>query len=379
MQPKKRHRICSRCVLDTTVPSIIFDDDGVCNYCKSHDRLVSYYPKNDATRQKFKTLLANIRRKGRNRAYDCIVGVSGGTDSSYALTLAVESGLRPLAVHFDNGWNANEAVTNIENIINILGVDLYTHVVDWEEFKNLQRAFLKASVPGIEVPTDVGIFGALMKTANREGVKYILGGQSFATEGTVPREWSYIDGTYIKSVHKQFGSLGLKSFPNLTLPKIFYYTFFRGIRQIPILNYIDYSKETAKKILEDKFGWHDYGGHHYENIYSKFAFGWFQYRKFDIDKRKVSLSGAVRSGMMTKSQALEILKQPPDVQEDLVEYCIRKLGLTPAEFDEIMKIPPKSYGDYFTGESILKHFKTPIKMATRMGIFTPVLYEKYFL
>lgn len=315
---------------------------------------------------------------GKGRDYDCVVGVSGGTDSTYALYTAKRLGLKPLAVHFDNGWNTDEAVTNIRYITSTLKVDLQTYVVDWEEFKDLQISFLNASVPCVETPTDVGIHGALMRIADEEGLKYILGGQSFVTEGTVPRDWGYLDGTYIRTVNKMYGNVKLRSFPNLSLSRLSYYTFARGIRQIPILNYLDYSKTVAKEQLTKAFGWRDYGGHHYENIYSKFAFGWFLPHKFNIDKRKVSLSGPVRSGLLERDEALRMLAIPPDVKPELVDYCIHKLGLTHEEFERIMMLPPKTYHDFFTSESILRYFKIPVRMATKFKILTPVLYEKYF-
>lgn len=372
---KAAYRMCSRCLLDTTVQSIRFDEAGVCNFCRSHARLAALYPKNAATAAALEQLVDRIKRSRRH--YDCIVGVSGGTDSSYALYLAHTLGLTPLAVHFDNGWNTNEAVTNIKALTSRLNVDLVTYVVNWEEFKDLQRAFLKASVPCIEVPTDVGILGALLKTASDEGIHCILGGHSFETEGTVPREWSYIDGTYITSVHRRFGSRKLDSFPNVTLPRLCHYTFIKNIRLIPILNYVRYDKAAAKAFLRREYGWKDYAGHHYENIYSQFAFGWYQYHRFNIDKRKVSLSGPVRAGSLAKADALKLIQDPPVVSEELVKYCISKLELASEEFEAIMKSPNKTYRDYWTSESILRYLKWPVKAAVRMGILTPVLYEKY--
>lgn len=370
-------QICNRCVLDTTVPKIRFDDNGVCNFCHSHDRLTLEYPRGESINVKLNELIKKIKQTGSKDEYDCIIGVSGGTDSSYTLHLAKKLGLRPLAVHFDNGWNTDQAVTNIKKITDKLNVDLQTYVVEWEEFKDLQKSFLKACVPCIEAPSDVGIHGALLKIAE-EGIKYILGGQSFFTEGTVPREWSYLDGTYINSIQKKYGSVKLKSFPNLSLSKVFYYTFIKGIREIPFLNYVEYDKAKAKKELAEVFGWTDYGGHHYENIYSKFAFGWFQFRKFNIDKRKVTLSGQIRSGLISKQDALKQLEEKPKVEDETLKYCINKLGISDKEFETIMSSDNKYYYDYFTSANIIKYFRFPIKIAVKMKIFTPVLYEKYF-
>lgn len=293
--------------------------------------------------------------------------------------LVHELGLRPLAVHFDNGWNSNTAVSNIKKLCTKLDVDLFTYVVEWEEFKNIQISFLKASVPCIEAPTDVGIHGVLMRMASKYGAKYILGGQSFKTEGTVPKPWSYIDGTYIKTIQNKFGSVPIKSFPNLSLFQVAWFTFIRGVKQIPFLNYYDYDKKVAKIFLKENYEWEDYSGHHYENIYSKFSFGWYLPKKFNIDKRKVSLSGPVRSSLMSRAEALELLKIAPQLgdEEDLIQYTHNKLDLTRKEFDEIMSLPPKWYSDYFTSDNIIRYLKWPIKLATKMGFLTPVLYEKF--
>jgi len=370
--------VCARCVLDTTVSSIRFDSRGICQFCANHDLMEASYPRNKSTDLRLEQIVETIRREGQGKECDCIVGVSGGTDSSYTLMVTKRLGLRPLAVHFDNGWNTDQSVTNIKTLTSRLGVDLYTYVVDWEEFKALQISFLRAAVPCIEAPSDVGIHGALMQMAKKEGVRYILGGQSFRTEGTVPREWSYLDGTYISTVHRRFGNGRLTSFPNVSLWNVFDYTFLKGIRQIPLLNYVDYEKARAKSELSERFGWQDYGGHHYENLYSKFAFGWYLPRKFNIDKRKVSLSGPVRSGQITRESALQALQEPPDVKPELVEYTYKKLGLSENEFNRIVELPNRTYVDYFTSNNVLRPMKGLVKLAVRMGYFTPVLYQKYF-
>lgn len=373
-----KYQVCTKCVSDTSIPSIRFDPNGVCNFCHSHMILEQSYPEDGRREVMLAELAKTIITRGKNRRYDCIVGVSGGTDSSYTLLKAKELGLRPLAVHFDNGWDSEQAVMNIRRLTDYVGVDLYTYVVEWEEFKDLQRAFLRASVPCIEAPTDVAIHSVLFKMASAEKVRFILGGQSFKTEGTVPREWSYLDGTYIKSVHRKYGTVPLKSYPNLTLADIFNYTFIKGIRQIPFLNFFDYRKQDAKKTLNETFGWEDYGGHHYENVYSRFAFGWFQFKKFGIDKRIVSLSGPVRSGHISREDALLALKSPPPVEDEILDYCLNKLDLSRSDWQEIMNSTPKTYRDYFTSAQILKQFRWPMKIAVKMNFFTPVLYEKYF-
>jgi N-acetyl sugar amidotransferase len=373
--PKK---ICARCLCDTSISSITFSSNGICNFCESHDRLAGEYSNLDENKIRLEKYVKKIKTSAKAKSYDCIVGVSGGTDSSYLLYYAKEIlGLRPLAVHFDNGWNSDQAVTNIKKITDKLGIDLETVVANWEEFKEIQKAFLHASVPCVETPTDVAIHGILFRAANKEGIKYILGGQNYKTEGTVPKEWGYLDGTYIKSVVSKFGKIKLKTFPNLSLLNIFYFTFIKGIRQIPVLNFIDYEKSKAKQLLADKFGWSDYGGHHYENIYSKFAFGWYLPIKFGIDKRKISLSGPIRSGLITKEYGLNQIESLAEIPEEFIEYTFQKLGITTKEAAKIIEKVNQSYKDFPTSESLLKRFRILILFFVKLGIFPKVLYEKY--
>jgi len=372
---------CSRCLLDTTVPNIKFDKNGICNYCKNHDELIKYYHifDNEYKTGKLQEIVTKIKEKGRHNRYDCLIGVSGGTDSIYTLYLAKQLGLRPLALHFDNGWNSEIANHNIQNATKKLGIDLYTYVVDWEEFKKIQIAFLRASVPCVEVPTDIAITGVRFKIAVQENIKYIIDGSSFITEGTVPIDWSYIDGTYLNTINRMFGQQkNLRSHPNITIYKIFYYTFIRKILIIPILNYVDYDKNEARKLLEQELGWRYYGGHHYENIYSHWAFGWYTYHKFGFDKRKISLSGPVRTGKLTREEALKIIESPPDVAPETTEYVIRKLGLTVKEYDAVMEAPNKSFRDYKTSYDVLKRFKKIVKFAVDKNLISPVAYYKYY-
>lgn len=369
-------KTCARCLCDTTISSIRFDGLGVCNFCKSHDALIEFYSKPERE-EEYKRLIEKIKRNGKGKRYDCIVGVSGGTDSIYTLLLAKRLGLRPLAVHFDNGWDKEVAVENIKKACGKLSVELSTYVVNWEEFRDLQAAFLKASVPDIEVPTDIGIHGTLYRIAKQEGVKYILGGQCFRAEGTVPVEWSFIDGTFVKDVHKKFGTKRLKTYPNATIWQIGWNTLMRGIKQVPILNYIEYDKASARRELEEKLGWKYYGGHHYENTYSHFAFGYYSFAKFGIDKRKISLSGPVRTGKTSREEALVEIATPPKVEPELVSYCIKKLGLTQKEFDAILAAPNKTFRDYHTSYDTLQRFAPAIKFLVRMKVLSPVVYEKF--
>ncbi|MAJ05447.1 MAG: adenine nucleotide alpha hydrolase [Crocinitomicaceae bacterium] len=374
----KKTIVCSRCILDNTVSEISFDENGVCSFCVKHDKLLKYYPQEDGKREeKFKNLIYKIKNSGKGK-YDVIVGVSGGVDSSFTLHKAVEAGLKPLAVYFDNGWGAEIAVKNIQKITKKLNVDLFTFVVDWEEFKDIQRAFLKASVPCIDIPTDLAISSVLYKAAAKENIKYILSGASFITEGTVPKSWSFIDGAYLRNVYKLYGSKKIKKYPLIDLKSIFYYTFIKKIIQIPFTNYFNYDKKEAKKFLKNNYEWEDYGGHHYENIYSKWGFGWYTYNKFGFDKRKVSLSGPIRMGKMKKSEALKEISSPPAVKKEITAFVMKKLEINNEEFKKIMEQKCRSYKDFKTGLDALNKFKFIVKIAVKKGLISPVVYEKFF-
>lgn len=366
---------CTRCLCDTTIPHLRFDESGVCNLCQSHDKLAAHYLRD--REDKFKKLIGAIKKAGIAKKYDCIIGVSGGTDSMYTLFLAKQQGLRPLAIHFDNGWDKDVAVQNIKKVCDSLQIDLYTYVVNWEEFKNLQIAFLKASVPDIEVPTDIAIHGTLYAMARKYDISYILGGQCFFAEGTVPSDWSFIDGTYVKDIQKKFGTRPLKTYPLITVWQIAWNTIVRGIKQIPILNYVPYTKDAARQILKKEFGWFDYGGHHYENTYSHFAFGYYSLEKFGIDKRKISLSGPIRSGTLDRYEAHKQLAVKPTVPEEYIEYVIKKLSLTKEQFDAILKQPNKSFRDYRTSYQWLRLLRPIIGLAASAGLISRVVYEKF--
>ncbi|MBS3168420.1 N-acetyl sugar amidotransferase [Candidatus Woesearchaeota archaeon] len=375
---QKNKRMCSRCVLDTTVPEIKFDDKGACNYCKIHDELEKKYPNDKNGQKKLREIVEKIKRDGKNKKYDCIIGVSGGRDSTYTLYMAKKLGLRPLAVHFDNGWNSEIAVNNIKNITNKLGIDLYTHVADWEEFKDLQISFLKASVPDAEVPTDYAIISVLYKLAAQEGVNYFIVGHSFRTEGTSPIGWTYMDGRYIKNIHKTFGKIkSIKSFPILSATEIAYYTFIKKIREVRILEYMDYNRKEVNALLERQFDWKYYGGHHHESIYTQFFQSYYLIKKFNIDKRKKDYSAMVRSGQMNRKEAIKLINKPYPVDEQIVNYTINKLGLSKAEFEKIMQEQPKSFQDYPNYYNYIQTFKFPIKIGCKLNLFPKILELKY--
>jgi N-acetyl sugar amidotransferase len=367
-------------VVDSSVPGASFDDQGVCIYCKLHDILDKEYPQGEPGLRKLGQIVENMKKDGKNKKYDCVIGISGGTDSIYLLYWAKKNGLRPLAVHFDNGWDSEIAVNNIQKALEKLDIDLQTYVVDWEEFKDVLVAFLKASLPWADIPTDIAITSTLYKIATEENLKYILAGNNFRTEGKMPTEWTYSDGRTIKYIQKVFGTKKLRSLPNLTLFKFFYYSVVRKIRIVRPLNYMDYQKAQARTILEKELGWQYYGGHHFESIYTRFVYSFLLPQKFNIDKRIITHSALVRSGGMVRQQALADLQEAPypvdKVNED-VEYVVKKLGLTSQSFEEIMSLPPKTFRDYPSYYPIFEKFSFLVKFAMKFALpWTPPMMHE---
>ena len=375
----KAKKTCSRCIMDDTVPGIAFDDKGICTFCHIHDELEAAFPLNQETQEKLTKLIQKIKKDGKGKKYDCILGVSGGRDSTYTLYNAKKLGLRPLAVHFDNGWNSDLAVQNIKNVCNTLNIDLYTHVADWEDFKDIQRAFLEASVPDAEVPTDWVIFSVLFREAAREGVKYIIHGHSFRTEGTTPLSWTYMDGKYVNHIQKAFGSKRIKSFPIMTMLDYLYYTFFKRIRQIRLLYYLPYNEKEIMENLTKELNWQNYGGKHHESKYTGFFQSYILTRKFNIDKRKLHYSALLRSDQMTRDEAIEKVQSDPyDGGKETLDYCLKKLDYTHEEFQNIMDKKPKLFLAYKSYYKLIMRLKKPIGWGTSVGIIPDTVYRKFF-
>jgi len=344
------YRRCSRCVMDTTDPDIRFDADGVCNHCHEYDRRVreEVFTGEDG-RRRLQAIAEKVKRDGAGDQYDCVIGVSGGVDSTFVAYKVKQLGLRPLAVHLDNGWDSELAVNNIHKTLETLGIDLYTHVIDWEEFRDLQVAFLRASTPDSEIPSDHAIVSLMYKMAEKTNVPYVIIGRNVRTETHVAPAWSmgHFDWKYIRSVHEQFGTVPLETFPHRTRLQELRYR--EKQRWVSILNYVDYVKKDAMDILQREIGFAYYGSKHYESIYTRFFQGYILPRKFGYDKRKGHLSSLVCSGEMTREEALQELEKPPyplDMQEADRVYVIKKLGLTEDEFERIMKLPKKTIFDY---------------------------------
>lgn len=347
------YRQCTRCVMDTTDPLILFDDFGVCNHCHQFDQRFAAIPKLEYHESSdFQNTVESIKKHSLGQEFNCILGISGGTDSSFMAYLCKESGLKPLLVHFDNGWNTEYAMRNIENMVNKLGFELYTHVINWKEFKELQLAYFKASVIDLEVPTDHLIFGTLFKIAHKFKIKNILSGYNLTSEGIMPKSWLYeykFDRANMKAISHQFGTGKMDNLNTLGIwDRIYYQKIFR-LKEHHLLQTFLYNKFEAKKILIKQFGWIDYGGKHYESVFTRFYQGYFLPVKFGIDKRKAHLSTLIAAGQMDRETAIEELKKPtynPLLQQEDIEYVCKKWGIDKKVFEEIMKSPIRQHSEF---------------------------------
>jgi N-acetyl sugar amidotransferase len=363
------YRMCARTVMDTTDPEITFDSAGVSNhwhdYVRSReiDALTPALAKAELAR-----IVSDVKRAGRKKAYDCVLGLSGGVDSSYLAHLAVELGLRPLVVHFDNGWNSELAVSNIENLVKGLRLDLHTFVMDWPEFRDLQRSYFKASVVDLEVPTDHMILGALYKIALQHRLKFLLSGTNVVTESILPRRWyfSKFDLKNLRDIHRHFGTVPLRKLPALGFWQMTYYNQVRGIHSVSLLDLIDYNKSKAKTLLKDRYGWRDYGGKHYESVFTRFYQGHILPTKFNIDKRKAHLSSLICSGQMSRDEALLELARPtydPAMQVEDKRYVAKKLGFAEEEFDAILRLPNRRHEEFVTDTQLRKRYFRVLRAA----------------
>lgn len=363
-------RQCSIGVLDSSDdPSMVFDDLGRSNYYHEYRKAEKEHVlKGEAGRAKLGALAERIRDDGKGKRYDCILGVSGGVDSSYVAWQAHQLGLRPLAVHLDNGWNSELAVQNIESIVNRLHIDLHTHVIDWNEFRDLQLAYLEASVIDIEVITDHAIFALLYQLAGRNGIRHILSGTNIVTEFVMPPHWIYhkTDHINIRAIHREFGSVPLKTFPFMDLKVKKWYQMVKRVRSHSILNFVPYDKKQVKQTIARELGWRDYGGKHHESIFTRFYQGYILPQKFGVDKRKAHLTNLIYSGQIEKAEALAELQTPPLserlVEEDL-DYVLKKLGLSHGHFQQIMRSPPRRHQDFEVERSVyeMHPFLSPLR------------------
>ena len=371
--------ICTRCIYDERVAGITFDRDGVCNYCHQVDELVELYgtgqPRGEA---ELNRIIGDIRRAGRGKRYDCIVGVSGGTDSSYMVHLAKKVwGLRPLAVHYDNTWNSAIATQNISRVLSALDVDLYTHVVNNKEADDIFRAFFKAGVAELDAATDLALAEVMNRVAWKYGVHYVLEGHSFKTEGITPVGRNYFDGQYIRSIHRKFGERKLESYPLMTFGRMLFWSIFARIRKIRPFWYMDYYKEDARALLEREYGWEYYGGHHLENRITSYAHSVYLPDKFETDCRNNTLAALVRNGRMSRADAWADYQSPPHVEDELVSYFEKRLGFSDNEYKTIMAEPPRSWFEYPTYKKRFERCRPLFRMLADANLVPRSFYLKY--
>jgi len=349
------YQMCTRTVMDTTDPDITFDQNGVSNHALNYDRTMKRFVDAAMAGERADELAAiveTIKAAGKGKQYDCVIGVSGGVDSSYLALQAVKLGLRPLAVHFDSGWNSELAVDNIHNIVSKLGLDLVTDVVDWREMRDLQLSFLKSGVTDWDIPMDHAFPAVAYREAARHGIRYILSGTNFATESIMPSAWGFngADARHLKAIHRRFGKVKLKTYPTMGIFKRYlWYGYIRPMTTVNLLNYMRYVKSEAKQAITDELGWRDYGGKHYESVFTRYYQGSYLPKRFGWDKRKGHLSSLIMSGQTTREQALKELDQvdyPPELEKQDHEFIAKKLGLTVAELDAIVARPPVSHLEY---------------------------------
>ncbi|SDH87285.1 N-acetyl sugar amidotransferase [Planococcus glaciei] len=373
MEKLREYQICTNCIMDTTDSKIKFDESGVCDYCNSfkYDILPDWKPGNEKL-EELNIIAKKIKEAGKGKKYDCILGLSGGVDSSYLAYIAKEKmGLRPLIYTVDTGWNLNVAVENIEKLVKKLDLDMYTEVVNWNEMKDLQLAFFKSQVPYQDLPQDHVIFAGLYNYAVKHGIKYVLTGSNIATEAVRPPiEWVHLnDLTLIKDIHKQYGSVKLKNMPMCGMFKYrLNYAYLRGMKRLAPLDYINYDKEKAEKELFDLYGWEKYANKHYENIFTRFYEGYYLPYKFGFDKRRAYFSNMILADQMSREEAIIKISEnayDKETMEADLEYIAKKLGITPESFKNIINGPNKKYSDYKNSLGIIE---SSIKVAKKLGV-----------
>ena len=367
----RTYQVCKKCVMDTTDPDIQFDEHGICNHCSNFETNIrqNWFP-NELGKNMLDQIVSKIKNSGKNNAYDCIIGLSGGVDSSYIAYKAIELGLKPLAVHVDAGWNSELAVKNIENLVKILNIDLYTHVIDWEEMRDLQAAYFRAGVANLDVPQDHAFSAGVYNFADKNKIKYILSGSNYATESILPKAWGYsaMDLRNLMAIHRKYGKRKLKTFPKLNFIK--YHFFYPKIKKISVvrpLNYMPYNRSQAIAILENNVKWRYYGGKHHESRFTKLFQSYYLPTKFGYDKRKAHLSSLIVSGQITRNQAVNELKMPlydeKELRNDLT-FVIKKLGFSDEEFIKILNGPIHSYREYPNNEwifNLIRYIQKQIK------------------
>ena len=351
--PNLNKLVCKRCIMDSiNDPDILINDHGVCNHCITFDFEFNKLPKGINREKELDSIIKKIKLKGIGKNYDCLLGVSGGVDSSYLAYLCSIYGLRPLIIHFDNGWNSELSVLNIQNLLDKLGFDFETLVINWDEFKDLQLSYFKAGVVDLEFPTDHAILASMFKIAKKHNIKFVLSGHNVVTEGTyLPKSWvhSKLDYLNLKDIHKQYGSIKLKTYPYLSFIKRLYNFYNSQFEYIQLLNFVDYNKFEVKKKLISELSWKDYGGKHFESIFTRFYQGYILPNKFNIDKRVFHYSCLVQSEQITREQAIQLLQEPiydKNLLESDKKYVLKKLNFNEATFEDYMRAPIRKHNEF---------------------------------
>ena len=367
-------QICLRCIMDTSDPQITFDEEGVCNHCRFFDTELSktWHP-NQQGREELNSLVERIKSENRGRPYDCVIGLSGGIDSSYLAYVARrELGLRLLAIHIDGGWNSELAVRNIEGIVTRLGIDLHTQVVDWEEMRDLQRAFLRAGLANQDVPQDHAFISGLYSQAVQHGIRHVLSGGNIATESILPGEWAYnaMDLRHLRAIHKRFGEAPLRTFPTVNFFQ--YYFWYPVVKRMTVLrplNFLPYVRDDAIRTLERETGFTYYGGKHFESRFTKWQQLYYRPYKYGYDERRAYLSSLILSGQMDRQTALDAIAEPgysdAQLREDS-DFVCNKLGFSSEEFTQILNLPPRTFRDYPSNHHL---FSFKDKCKSRLGEF----------
>ena len=369
----KNYQVCTRCVMDTSDPEIVFNSEGVCNHCIKFDEETSKrrFP-NLEGEKKLKKTFDKVKKDGKGKDYDCILGLSGGLDSAYLALILKEHNLRPLVVHVDAGWNSELAVYNIEQIVKFCNFELYTHVMNWEEIKDLQISYLKAGVANQDVVQDHAFFSTLYQFAMKNNIKYVINGGNIATESVFPSTWhhSAMDAININDIHKKFGKIKLKTYKTISFWKYYiYYPFIKKMTPIRPLNYLPYSKEAALSILKAKVGYKEYGRKHGESRFTKFFQNYYLPTKFNQDKRLPHLSSQILSGEISRDEALELLSKPLYEPNELKEdkaFIAKKLDIPELELDKLISAPGNLYSDYKNWDSRYAKLKGVQKMLQKL-------------
>lgn len=358
---KREYQMCTRCIMDTSDPDIQFDEQGICNHCTSFiDRLQSRQYVKGESEAIWSHYVEVIKQHGKGKQYDCIVGISGGVDSCYTAYLCKKHGLRALLIHMDNGWDTEIAVNNIITLAKELDFDYMSYVLDWEEFKNIQLAYLKASSVDLEMPTDVAILACIYEVAAKHKIKYIISGGNLSSEGILPLHWgyhSYKDMKMYNHIVRKYSNISIKKVPVIGLLKESWYRFFYKIKTLYILNYIDFNKDVAKKYLMDNLNWKDYGGKHHESKITAFWQGYVMYEKFGMDYRKAIFSSQICLHQISREEALKKLEEQPFNDEKIKEdkkYIAKKFGITNEELEQYLKLPPKTYVDFPNNKKLIE-------------------------